>query len=250
MKKPLFTRSFKILTKSIINAEFLDDRVKRFLRYNEFTSRYISLIVKISGNNSSFVRSIGKRFILDLENKDDVSKYIIHLVLYLNRDGNTEEWYNGVTPERIHFDWVNATEMEYLTFINNQKISKLYKKLPLNITSHKNIPFDVNYTSWGSDIKYISFNETIIKGISFDSRIDNIIVRVVNNYKTVVSINYIADNLTFTDYSRGNNTYCRIFANKSTYYFDSTSNPLFYFKPIVKNNNFNIIKINTKIYTI
>ena len=53
------------LRNSVVNADLLRDKIRRFIRSEKFTSRYISLITKISANNGSFWRSIDRRTILD-----------------------------------------------------------------------------------------------------------------------------------------------------------------------------------------
>ena len=59
----------KLYSKSVINSNFLDDRIKRFIRNTTFDSKYISLIIKISANNETFWRTIDRRTIIDITNK-------------------------------------------------------------------------------------------------------------------------------------------------------------------------------------
>lgn len=60
-------KSFKLFSSTTINAKFLNDRVKRFIRNNKFDTRYISIITKISADNDRFWISIGILLILRIK---------------------------------------------------------------------------------------------------------------------------------------------------------------------------------------
>ena len=149
----------KLYSKSVINSSFLDDRIKRFIRNTTFDSKYISLIIKISANNETFWRTIDRRTIINIENKNDVNNYISKLIRYTNT--HIEDWYNSLKPEYLHFEWINASEKHYNIYKNNLIVSNLYKKLDINIKNPLNLPFNIAYDTWGDSI-LMKNNETII----------------------------------------------------------------------------------------
>ena len=128
-----------------------------------------------------------KRTIIDLDNKEDVNSYITRLIVYTN--GQLEDWYNGLSPEKIHFHWIKANERDYLIYRNNLKISQLYKKLEVEIKEPYKLPFDNNYTGWGS--RYIrNDNEIIISDVTFDSNVESVIAKTISSTQTRVVLNY------------------------------------------------------------
>lgn len=122
-------KSFKLFTSTTINATFLNDRVKRFIRNNKFDTRYISIITKISADNDRFWRSIGRRYIIDLNNKDDVNKYVNMLKNYILQNGTTEDWYNSLHPEKLVFEWINLPNIPLVvrSFLWNIGFSSILK---------------------------------------------------------------------------------------------------------------------------
>ena len=58
MKKHNVT--IKLHKNTVVNSDFLNDRIRRFLRNTKFDSNFISLIIKISANSNSFWRTIFK----------------------------------------------------------------------------------------------------------------------------------------------------------------------------------------------
>ena len=57
-----------------------------------------------------------------------------------------------------------------LVYKNNQKISKLYKKLDIKIDNPYKLPFNISYNTWGTSVHRVltyGVEETIIKNISF-----------------------------------------------------------------------------------
>ena len=79
-----------------------------------------------------------------------------------------DEWYNGLVPERIHFEWINADQLDYRNYLRKQSILKSIKTLPFPsppfplregirgkgyVESYLNLPFDIEYSSWGQYIK-------------------------------------------------------------------------------------------------
>ena len=222
------------LRNSVVNADLLRDRIRRFIRSEKFTSRYISLITKISANNGSFWRSIDRRTILDLHNDNDITNYINNLIRYTNC--NIEDWYDGLKPECLYFEWINAKDKDYIIYQNNQKISNMYKKLDIKIDKPYNLPFDVEYFTWGNSINEMP-DEIVIKEISFDDNIESIIVKEVDYDRTRVVINYkYGDIKSFIDKKLPYNNYLRSFSFGLEYYFNNTSNPLFYYEKMQSND--------------
>ena len=99
MKKHNVT--IKLHKNTVVNSDFLNDRIRRFLRNTKFDSKFISLIIKISANSNSFWRTIDRRTIINIENKDDINNYISKLIRYTNT--HIEDWYNSLKPEYLHF---------------------------------------------------------------------------------------------------------------------------------------------------
>lgn len=209
----------KLRNKSVVNSVFLNDRIRRFIRNTSFDSRYISLIIKISANNDSFWRSIDRRVLLDLNNKEDITNYINRLIRYTNT--HIEDWYNGLNPEYIHFQWINANHKNYVIYQNNIKISNLYKKLSINIDKPHNIPFDIHYSTWGNSISKIK-NEIIINNITINDNIDSIIVKDLDYLRTSVILNFkFGGNVSFIDLKKDTNFYLRSFSKNIKYYFNN-----------------------------
>ena len=99
MKKHNVT--IKLHKNTVVNSDFLNDRIRRFLRNTKFDSKFISLIIKISANSNSFWRTMDRRTIINIENKDDINNYISKLIRYTNT--HIEDWYNSLKPEYLHF---------------------------------------------------------------------------------------------------------------------------------------------------
>lgn len=228
MKLTLQKISMKLQRKTVVYSSFLSDRIRRFVRNTSFDSRYISLIIKISANNGSFWRCIDRRTIIDLENRDDVTNYINKLIRYTN--SNIEDWYNGLNPEYLHFQWINATEKDYIIYKNNIKISKLYKKLDIKIDKPYNFPFNEDYSTWGSSVT-VHADETVITNISFDRNIESITVKEIDFNNNKVIFNYNNEDIkSFIDSNIKYGRYLRSFSFGLQYYFnDTTSAPMFYF---------------------
>ena len=125
-------RSIKLRGRTVINADLLRDKTRRFFKNEKFNSRYIALITKIRASNESFIRSIDRRTIIDTNSFDDVTKYINKMILYTNC--HIEDWYDGLKPDYLQFEWLDATEKDYVVYQNNQIISKLYKNLDINVS--------------------------------------------------------------------------------------------------------------------
>ena len=102
MKRNLNSQYFRIFSKTAFNADFINDRTRRFIRNTKFDSRYIAILFKASADNNSFWRTVGRRTIIDLTSKNDIDKYIKQLI---NNFRGFDDWYNGLVPEKIHFEW-------------------------------------------------------------------------------------------------------------------------------------------------
>ena len=45
------------------------------------------------------------------------------MIIYIQGDGDIEDWYNGLVPEKVVFEWINGSEADYKRYKN--KISYL-----------------------------------------------------------------------------------------------------------------------------
>ena len=153
-------RPIKLRGRTVINADLLRDRTRRFFKNEKFDSRFIALITKIRANNDSFWRSIDRRTIIDTTNFTDVSNYINKMIRYTN--SHIEDWYDGIKPDYLQFEWINATEKDYVVYQNNLKIANLYKNLDIKIDNPHNLPYNINYKTWGK-ILLENKNELIIR---------------------------------------------------------------------------------------
>ena len=166
------------------------------------------------------------------------------MIIYIQGDGDIEDWYNGLVPEKVVFEWINGSEADYKRYQNKQMILKsAIQSIPLNIKEYKKVPFDIHYTTWGSQITEISNKVLKISKIKFNSDIDNIIVRFDNDYRTRVTLNYSAGStISFIDFKQSDSTYCRIINNNLKYYFDDNSNPYFVFNNIKSYDKIPVVK--------
>lgn len=157
------------------------------------------------------------------------------MIRYTN--GHIEDWYNGLNPEYLHFEWINANQKDYVVYQNNIKISKLYKKLDIKIENPFNFPFNTKYGSWGSSVT-IKANETIIKNIYFNNNIESIIIKEVDFKNNNVIFNYFDDDInSFIDTKLNRDNYLRSFSDGTQYYFNNiTSNAMFYFEKMRSND--------------
>ena len=122
------------------------------------------------------------------------------MIRYTN--GHIEDWYNGLNPEQLHFEWINANHKDYVVFQNNVKIYKLYKKLDIKIDKPYKLPFDVYYSTWGTSVSKFD-NQTIVKDITFNSDIDSIVIKNLDHNRNNITINYkYGDNITFIDFKK------------------------------------------------
>ena len=72
---------------------------------------------------------------------------------YILQNGTTEDWYNSLQPEKLVFEWINATEYNYKNFVRHISIENLSNNhLSIDIKAPYNLPWNNNYTSWGSEI--------------------------------------------------------------------------------------------------
>nr|YP_010697875.1 hypothetical protein P1Q19_mgp23 [Fuscoporia viticola]WCF76836.1 hypothetical protein [Fuscoporia viticola] len=88
--------------------------------------------------------------IIDLQSKEDINKFVKHVL-----DGfrGFDDWYNGLIPKKINFEWVVANEKDYNKYLNKIKILNSHNNLPINIKPYMNLPFNVDYRTWGQVVK-------------------------------------------------------------------------------------------------
>ena len=161
---------------------------------------------------------------------------------------NLKVRYNNIHPENIVFEYINVSELDYKRDVNRRVRASL-PLLPINIDKIKgygSIPYNNNYLSWGSNSEIIDSTTTIIKDVTLDKNISEIIVKKDYQYNTTVVVKYTYNfTSTFSDFTK-NNYVRRTFAGSKMVFFDQAEKPYFYFEDFNSNDLMHKVKEASK----
>lgn len=154
---------------------------------------------------------------------------------YILQNGTTEDWYNSLHPEKLIFEWINATEYNYKNFIRHISIENIYKNyLPIDIDSPHNLPWNRDYTNWGTDVAYNDKGFTV-DNLDFGIEGEMLIVERLSMSKNKLIL--VEDERSYVFYDTrlsfsGNIFYLRESADGTQYYFNRDEKPIFYKKDL------------------
>ena len=130
-----------------------------------------------------------------------------------------------------------------------RKRKKKEKILDINIKNPLNLPFNTAYNTWGTSVSHVSSGseEIIIKNISFDNKIESIIVQKIDYNNNNVILNYIDGGVkSFIDSKLEYNNILRSLDEKEYFFNAVSSNPFFYLEKIDFNDPMYPSSKNTK----
>lgn len=243
-----------ITLRSILNDRYIRDHILKFFRTTKFNSQYLSIYIRVSGDNGSIFYTLGSKSVIDLNNNDDKIKYVDTVISRFN--GLDSDAYNTKTSigNNLVIYYLDSDKKGYNQHLRN---TALFNKFNIDVDSEikpiKNIPVNTNYKSWlrRGNVTYIDANKFIVKNVNFDNQIEEILVYSENIMKTDLTVNYkeIKDSLNLTDFKTKNDKFKRTFSSgleEEVLYFDQ-NNPFFMFndsisKPIFKTSKDGKIK--------
>lgn len=218
--------------KSILNARYIRDHISKFLRKTVFNSQYLSIYVRVSGDNGSIFYTLGTKTVIDLNNNEDKIKYVNKVVSRFN--GLDSDAYNTKTStgNKLLIYYIESDKKGYLQQLRNSALFNKYildNKEESQIKPIKNIPVNTNYKSWGSVI-HIDANQFVINNVNFDDQIEQIYVYSDSVMKTDLTVHFKGnkDTLKITDFKTKNDKFKRTFSTGEVLYFDQDS-PFFMF---------------------
>lgn len=217
---------YKIYLRTVLTESTLRKNVRRILNKINLSSQYISIQTKfmVDGNLEP-TQSLGIKFYIDFNNKDDKEFYLSYLMdLYLTK---YSEQYDPNKITGLNFTCLTSAKQDYTNFINRLNREKDFdKNIAQGIVSKDNLPFNTLYKSWGN-VEILSKILYSITDVNFCDNISSIKVNE-EGLNPIISLFY-KDNvssspLSFTDIlSNDKSTVKRTFSNNLIYFFNSLS---------------------------
>lgn len=189
--------------------------------------------MKFSLESGKTWKTLGYRTVLDLNNRQDIKKYIQSVIEFHD---TLDNWYQTVDPEQIVFQWFKTTELDYRRQQN--KTLRINKTLPVkieNVKGLKNIPYNINYLDWGSKINRVN-EDLVIEDVIIDKTISKIVVKTINTYTKLVNIHYKYNRTTTFNDFQGRNFIRRTLSDGNKVYFNESQHPYFYFNECQSND--------------
>ena len=158
-----------ITLKTLLTSKLLRYHLRRyFAQY--FQSDYIAVQTKfVLGDNENPTQSLGNKFILNVRNRAEVDTYI-NMVM----DAYNTKYLNKYTPDKISqikFIHIFVDKNDYVNFLSKLSQEKSFNEdIGLGILPDFNIPFNVNYKSWGN-ISLISKDKFEVRNCIFNKDI-------------------------------------------------------------------------------
>lgn len=183
----------------ILSEDYLVESLNDFILDVQGKHEYISLMTKLDRNVDHMVTLYNKT-VLNLNNKDEITKYIEGVKSKYNEFFNKDYEYIQTEDSyvtHIRFCYNPATISQHTSYnrkINLHNDSMLDKKIDRGIKDLYNLPLDNLYESWG-DIEIISSSQFIITNSDFNDKIDKIVVKQLGSFR---SMHYTLD-ISFID---------------------------------------------------
>lgn len=229
----------QILIKSLLTSKIFREHLFKFFRSSIFSSQYIDVIVKVSGDNESIFYSLGKLTTLDLNNMSEKVKYVDHVIEKFNNLADEYESKKTIN-NKIYIYYKETDGIGYRKHLRNVNLSTKYKiDMDEGILPISNIPFNTNYKGWGTvSIENTSIFE--VKDLNFDESILSIMVEVKNYNLAELTVKYKdgKNTLVLSDLKTKKDKIKRSYSSGEVVYFDA-NNPFFIFndniqKPVYK----------------
>lgn len=178
-----------IQIKSILNARYIRDHIFKFLRTTQFSSQFLSIYVRVSGDNGSIFYTLGSKTVIDLNNNDDKVKYVDNVVSRFN--GLDSDGYNTKTStgNTLMIYYIESDKKGYNQNLRNARLFNKHFVSNSEIVPINKIPINTNYKSWGNVI-HINANQFVIKNINFDNNIEQILVYSESIMKTDLTVDF------------------------------------------------------------